>query len=94
MSFANELRSWPDIDVALLACSATLAEFAMRWDNAKHFKAAFDILNDGVMRMGRRVDNCSWSYNSGLYELIDELRKGRAHRRVLKLIEEMGGAVD
>ncbi|KUJ17530.1 uncharacterized protein LY89DRAFT_733375 [Mollisia scopiformis] len=91
---AHEVYGSPDVDVALLACSATLAEFALRWESAKHFKAAFDLLNDAVVRKGRRSYDCSWQFHNELYQLIGELKKGRAHRRVLKLIEEMSGAVD
>ncbi|KAF8853429.1 hypothetical protein BDZ45DRAFT_694236 [Acephala macrosclerotiorum] len=91
---AHEVYRAPDIEVALLACAATLAEFSSRWDSARHFKAVFDLLNDEVVRKGRRVYNCAWRFHAELYHLVGELRKGRAHRRVLKLVEDMSGAID
>ncbi|KUJ15358.1 uncharacterized protein LY89DRAFT_110675 [Mollisia scopiformis] len=38
--------------------------------------------------------DCSWQFHKELYQLIGKLRKGRAHRRVFRLIEEISGAVE
>lgn len=91
--FVLEFQSWPDIQTAFLACSATLSEFALRWNNANAFKLVFDILHDRVIRLGRRSLDSDWTFSAEMHTLIEQLRTGRTQRRLLALVEEMSVAV-